>query len=112
MTAPTEANNMPALAQHDAAMEAEKVEGVKSSRWKKLLGGPEAKKPSPTSRTSSDGFEDLKSRPEKWSFGVLNDKETDEVPGMSSQHPLWPSTAVSEKAMPLSWIGTAEFPDV
>jgi hypothetical protein len=101
MTAPDEANNMPAQAQHDAAIEAEKVEDVKSSRWKKLLGGPKATKTSPMSRASSDGFEDLKSRPEKWSLGVLNDKETDEVPGMWFQHPLWPSTAMTERAMPL-----------
>ncbi|KAL8641764.1 MAG: hypothetical protein Q9228_001455 [Teloschistes exilis] len=31
--------------------------------------------------TSSDGYDDIKGRPEKWSLGVLNDKETDEVPG-------------------------------
>lgn len=92
---------MPAQAQHDSAFEAEKVEDAKSSRWKKLLGGPKATKTSPMSRASSDGFEDLKSRPEKWSLGVLNDTETDEVPGTSSQHSLSNSIAMTERAMPL-----------
>lgn len=83
MATPDEANHMPARAQHDAATEAEKVKDLRTSRWKRLLGGSKATKTSPTSRASSDGFEDLKMRPEKWSMGVLNDKETDEVPGMS-----------------------------
>jgi len=95
-----QAKNMPARAQHDADFEAEKVEDMKTSRWKKLLGGSKATKTSPMSRASSDGFEDLKPRPEKWSLGVLNDKETDEVPGMWSHHPPWSSTARTEKAMP------------
>lgn len=82
MAALDKANNMPARAQHD---EAEKVEDSRTSRWKNLLGGSKATKTSPTSRASSDGFEDLKTRPEKWSMGVLNDTETDEVPGMSFQ---------------------------
>ncbi|KAL8659547.1 MAG: hypothetical protein Q9202_007076 [Teloschistes flavicans] len=30
---------------------------------------------------SSDGYDDVKARPAKWSLGILNDKETDEVPG-------------------------------
>ena len=33
------------------------------------------------SPSSTDGSGDYKTRPEKWSMGVLNDRETDEVPG-------------------------------
>lgn len=46
-----------------------------------MLGVSKTSKTSPTSRGSSDGFDEIKVRPEKWSLGVLNDKETDEVPG-------------------------------
>ena len=44
-----------------------------------------ASKPTTDVRTSStdstDGAGDYKVKPAKWSMGVLNDKETDEVPG-------------------------------
>lgn len=59
---------------------------AKGSTWRRFLGG---KKKAPhevaSSGTSTDGFDDIKSKPEKWSLGVLNDKETEEVPGMSMQ---------------------------
>lgn len=35
------------------------------------------------SEASSGGDGDVKARPEKWSMGILNDTETDEVPGTS-----------------------------
>ena len=35
----------------------------------------------PGSATSIEDFDKDKKQPEKWSLGVLNDKETDEVPG-------------------------------
>ncbi|KAG9804329.1 hypothetical protein KCU77_g22813, partial [Aureobasidium melanogenum] len=38
-----------------------------------------ASKPNRNSQTDSE--ESLKKRPVKWSLGILNDKETDEVPG-------------------------------
>lgn len=41
--------------------------------WRRFFGGP---KPEP-----SDGHGEVKSRLEKWSLGVLNDRETEEVPG-------------------------------
>lgn len=56
---------------------------VKGSTWRRFLGS--RKKASPeveSSGTSTDGFDDIKAKPEKWSLGVLNDKETEEVPGM------------------------------
>ena len=86
MTTTKQANELPPRVQRDAANKAEKVEDTKPSRWKKLLGGSKATKTSPLSRASSDGLEDVKSRPERWSLGVLNDRETDEVPGMWFQH--------------------------
>ncbi len=59
---------------------------VKGSTWRKFLGG---KKKAPhevaSSENSTDGFDDIKAKPEKWSLGVLNDKETEEVPGTSMQ---------------------------
>lgn len=81
MAANNEANETLGRQQRDAAMEAEKVEDARPARWKRMLGGPKATKTTPMSRASSDGFEEVKVKPEKWSMGVLNDRETDEVPG-------------------------------
>ena len=56
---------------------------VKGSTWRRFLSSK--KKTSPeveSSGTSTDGFDDIKATPEKWSLGVLNDKETEEVPGI------------------------------
>ena len=53
---------------------------LNTPRWQRLFGSP---RPEVSSSTiSSDGYEEVKQRPEKWSFGVLNDRETEEVPGM------------------------------
>ena len=52
----------------------------KTSRWRRLFGSPKPEVSS--SAVSSDGYEEVKKRPEKWSLGVLNDRETEEVPGM------------------------------
>ncbi|KAL8727113.1 MAG: hypothetical protein Q9181_005825 [Wetmoreana brouardii] len=62
----------------------EKLGGIKTaSRWRRFLGASsKSTGPLPaTSEASSDGYEEIKAKPEKWSMGVLNDKETDEVPG-------------------------------
>lgn len=60
----------------------------RSTRWWRPFNNPSraAKEPAIMSITSSDGYDDIKGRPEKWSLGVLNDKETDEVPGSCSLH--------------------------
>lgn len=59
---------------------------VKGSIWRRFLGGKKkAAREVESSGTSTDGFDDIKAKPEKWSLGVLNDKETEEVPGMSMQ---------------------------
>jgi hypothetical protein len=52
-----------------------------ASRWRRLLGGSRPARGDTVSPASLDTTRDYKIRPEKWSFGVLNDKETDEVPG-------------------------------
>ena len=48
--------------------------------WRRFFGGTKLELSS--AAVSSDGYEEVKMRPEKWSLGVLNDKETEEVPGM------------------------------
>ncbi|KAL8943395.1 MAG: hypothetical protein Q9216_001104 [Gyalolechia sp. 2 TL-2023] len=51
-------------------------------RWRSLFSTSTPDKTPPAMRdVSSDGFEAIKARPVKWSLGMLNDKETDEVPG-------------------------------
>ena len=64
--------------------EPEKVPGTKSnpdSRWRRMLGRSTTGQAAVISRESSEALEDMKRRPEKWSLGVLNDRETEEVPG-------------------------------
>ena len=51
------------------------------SRWKRMFGRSSAAEDPVVSRASSEGLGDVKRRPEKWSMGVLNDRETEEVPG-------------------------------
>ena len=52
-----------------------------NSRWQRLLGRSNTGRAAIVPRESSETLEDMKCRPEKWSLGVLNDRETDEVPG-------------------------------
>lgn len=54
---------------------------IAKSRWKRMLSRSNPAQGSIVSRASSEGIEEMKRRPEKWSMGVLNDTETDEVPG-------------------------------
>ena len=59
---------------------------MKASRWKRLFRGqPGPEKPS-SPRTSVEQGDEKRARPEKWSLGVLNDKQTEEVPGECSCH--------------------------
>lgn len=51
--------------------------------WRKMLGGTKSAQEPPSSRSSVDEDDGHKAKPEKWSMGVLNDKQTDEVPGAS-----------------------------
>ena len=64
--------------------EPEKVPSAKSnpdSRWRRMLRRSTTGQAAIISRESSEALEDMKCRPEKWSLGVLNDRETEEVPG-------------------------------
>jgi hypothetical protein len=53
------------------------------SKWKGVFARrPEKVDEKQSRQTSGDtDIEARDSRPPKWSFGILNDKETDEVPG-------------------------------
>ena len=53
----------------------------KATGWRSHLGRRKAAPRPASSGSSTDGFEEVKNRPEKWSLGVLNDRETEEVPG-------------------------------
>ena len=79
-------SNDPTLRQnekaHPAAATSERP-AVKASNWRRLF--PSKKPPQKeagSSGTSTNEHDEIKAKPEKWSMGVLNDKETDEVPGM------------------------------
>ena len=51
--------------------------------WKRMMGGAKSTLEPASTRSSIDRDDGNKARPEKWSMGVLNDRQTDEVPGMS-----------------------------
>ncbi|KAL8727944.1 MAG: hypothetical protein Q9166_005709 [cf. Caloplaca sp. 2 TL-2023] len=61
----------------------EKLEELKGPpKWRRFLGRSKpAGVPPAMSEASSEGYEEIKMKLGKWSMGVLNDKETDEVPG-------------------------------
>ncbi|KAL8714114.1 MAG: hypothetical protein Q9220_001842, partial [cf. Caloplaca sp. 1 TL-2023] len=68
----------------EAVLDAENhAESKKSRKWWRRPAKiqPTPKTTLPMSESSSEAYFDVKTRPEKWSMGVLNDKETDEVPG-------------------------------
>ena len=51
------------------------------SKWKRIFGPTDEAHGARNSHSSSEEPEFMEKRPEKWSMGVLNDKETEEVPG-------------------------------
>ena len=55
--------------------------GAKVPIWRRFLGNNQSALEPATSGVSTDGDDGNKVKPEKWSMGVLNDKQTDEVPG-------------------------------
>lgn len=64
----------PAPAIPEATATRESQRQLNTIRWKKFLGT--SKKGADT-----DSVDEYKNRREKWTLGILNDKETDEVPG-------------------------------
>ncbi|KAL8993593.1 MAG: hypothetical protein Q9169_006230 [Polycauliona sp. 2 TL-2023] len=68
---------------HEPISDPEKHAGPDpSTRWWKLSRGPKASHPhTPPSDSSSEGNEETKAKPNKWSLGIMNDPLTDEVPG-------------------------------
>lgn len=55
--------------------------GAKVPIWRRILGNKESALEPASSGGSTDGDDGNKVKPEKWSMGVLNDRQTDEVPG-------------------------------
>ena len=49
-----------------------------------MMGGAKSTLEPASSGSSIDRDDGNKARPEKWSMGILNDKQTDEVPGTFS----------------------------
>ncbi|KAL8772927.1 MAG: hypothetical protein Q9209_001947 [Squamulea sp. 1 TL-2023] len=49
--------------------------------WKFSKSTKETVPPPSTSDSSSEGYQEIKAKPNKWSLGILNDALTDEVPG-------------------------------
>ncbi len=55
---------------------------AKASRWGNMFGLGATTRQYASPNTSTDEYEQIKAKPEKWSMGVLNDRETEEVPGV------------------------------
>lgn len=53
----------------------------KAIGWRARWGSRKTAPLPASSGSSIDGLEEVKNRPDKWSMGVLNDRETEEVPG-------------------------------
>ena len=53
----------------------------KVSLWKRMMGGTKSTLEPASSGSSIDRDDGDKARPKKWSMGILNDRQTDEVPG-------------------------------
>lgn len=49
--------------------------------WRRMLGGTKPAQEPASSGNSVDDYDGDKAKPEKWSMGILNDRQTDEVPG-------------------------------
>ena len=69
------------------------------TKWRRFLGLSKAEPelPSTSTKSSTDGDDEIKAKPEKWSMGVLNDRETEEVPGQSTEMVPHCSAALSLK---------------
>ena len=76
------------LYQHNADPERVTSRNEKRSKWKRFLGVRNTSNglPSPGNMSLSEEEMEKRTRPEKWSLGVLNDRETEEVPGKSDMH--------------------------
>ena len=69
------------ILQQNESISADEAE-TKVPLWRRvLLSGHKSAQQPPSSGSSFDGVDETKTKPEKWSLGVLNDKQTDEVPG-------------------------------
>ena len=60
---------------------ANQADAKKVPLWRRLLGGTKSAQEPASSGSSVDGDDQNKAKPEKWSMGMLNDRQTDEVPG-------------------------------
>lgn len=81
MASNTKSSDASLQVNQDTPTPSEKEKGSKAPTWKRFFGGPKLARDTSDLAKSSDEFEEIKSRPEKWSMGVLNDRETEEVPG-------------------------------
>lgn len=55
----------------------------KQFTWSRKIHLPSSSERFSNPKKVIDGFSEMKTKPTKWSLGVLNDRETDEVPGKS-----------------------------
>ena len=78
---PTDEGSPQDAAEANSPNNAEK--NTRIPRWRGIFGAHSTVQEPSSPSTSSEGDE-IKTRPEKWNMGILNDKETEEVPGQSS----------------------------
>ena len=51
--------------------------------WRRMLSRTKPAQEPASSGSSVDDYDGDKAKPEKWSMGILNDRQTEEVPGTS-----------------------------
>lgn len=78
--ATSDIGNVESMPAHPATSDAAATQRL--ARWKTIFHSNKKTRQQPVvdEKTSNDDYEHSK-KPEKWSMGVLNDRETDEVPG-------------------------------
>ncbi|KAI4128499.1 MAG: hypothetical protein LQ347_004158 [Umbilicaria vellea] len=83
MAAVNQSNETPRQDDSLPGAQPKRRETLQRQTWQNFLRktGPMTGPVRAGSPTSIEDFDEDKKQPEKWSLGVLNDKETDEVPG-------------------------------
>ena len=66
------------------AAESKHTEGRQTRKWPRFFGKSKSIQDQSTTPVSLEKDENIKNKPPKWSLGILNDRETDEVPGRSN----------------------------
>lgn len=84
MTSFRGSNDLPLRESHEKQEPFGQLMEPTTSRWRIFLPNFKSHRQSSNSELSSDRASEKKMKPAKWSLGILNDPDTEEVPGKST----------------------------